>query len=220
VRWRLWATAAVALCLLVVVGAAAAGQTWTPKQMGAALKNPQVKLVGVFTSGDWFKEVMGNRPNGNVTRAACQGLDPRARMRGTRPRGYALFHCQITYNPSNLGGGPFTGSYWTRPWSKSLVCVTNVSQGTCPPPLPARPLPGDPRNCSVTKTDPLNGPLLCPRQIAEKAAAEEKTYYAHIACVPSSRWTVYRCTRPGRASVTVTFRQGKTRWTTVVHELF
>jgi hypothetical protein len=136
--------------------------------MDAALRNPNVRLVGVLTPSDSFKAVMLNRPSGNVTRAACQGLGARTRIHGTRLSGYALFHCQITYAPHVYGGESFTGSYWTRPWSKSAVCVSNVSQGTCPPPLPLHPLPGDPRSC--LKAAPSN--VACIAQVADVAAGK------------------------------------------------
>lgn len=198
--------ATAVLFTAAAVAVAATAPHWTPRAMGKALRNPNVKLVGVVT--DDFKPAVIYRRGVIVNAAACRGVGSHTRA------GWALFQCHLRYAVHATGSTPETGTYWTVPWKKTIVCVSNVSRGTCPPPVPAHPLPGDPRNCSVTKSDPLNGPFSCLSGTAETAASKGQPVVNEM-CVAGSKWTVYHCTWTV-GSATVTFKQGKKRWTTIV----
>ena len=188
-----------------VVATAAAGPHWTPKEMQAAIKH---KKFGGGLVPDFPTSTLFDTSVVTVTTAKCRGLGSHTR------KGYALFRCHVTWSSPNLGGGPFAGDFWTVPWAKSL-CITDVSRGSCPPPLPAHPLPGDPRKCAAVGGVQQN-PIGCVAALAKstilKAKGEPGVGLVNEMCVAGTSWTVYRCTWTAGAA-TVHFVQGKRRWT-------
>lgn len=181
---------------------------WTPARMEDALGDFSVLLVGDVT--DRFGTALGPHSHADVypTGISCRGLGART------PRGYALFRCSFAYADRAPGGGfgARTGSYWTRPWTASTVCVSNVSRGTCPPPLPPDPVRGDPRKC----VHDVNG-FWGVRCIAEtaKVAATRRQGFPYKRCVAGAVWTTYTCSRAG-GHATVKFIQHPHSWTTRV----
>jgi hypothetical protein len=167
--------------------------------MESAMGDFSVKLVGVVTTNDHFWPALTFHGDEQVTSALCRGLGAR------RHGGYALFRCQLLYTNRAAPFYPYAGSYWTRPWTASTVCVTNVSRGTCPPPVPADPLRGDPRKC-------MKGWYV--RCIAETArvAARNQQGVTYKRCVAGAVWTTYTCTRTGRQA-TVKFIRRPHSWT-------
>jgi hypothetical protein len=185
--------AVIAFSLIVVVAASAAVPRWTPKQMQAAIKH---KKFGGALVPDFPTRTLLDTSVVTVSSAKCRGLGSHKRT------GYALFQCHVTWDSPNLGGGPFAGDFWTVPWAKSL-CITDVSRGTCPPPKPLHPLPGDPRKC--------NNVPLC---IAENAGHLANPAFP-MHCVAGAVWTTYDCTG-GSDTATVKFVRHPGRWTTSV----
>jgi hypothetical protein len=181
---------------------------WTPTRMEDALGDFGVLLVGDVT--DRFGTALGPRSHANVglMGIACRGLGPRTHG------GYALFRCKFAYFDRGPGGGfgTRTGSYWTRPWTASTVCVSNVSRGTCPPPLPPDPIRGDPRKCVYD----VNGfwGVRCLARTA-KVAATKRQGIPYKRCVAGAVWTTYTCSRTG-GHATVKFIQHPHSWTTRV----
>lgn len=183
------------LCLAPAATAAPSPPIWSPGSIRAAILNQNVTLVGVAT--DSLEVAIRDRKGVTISAASCFGIGAN---HGGR---FATFSCRISS----------AGPYWVRPWSASVVCVTDVSAGTCPPPLPIPHLPGDPRTCSWT-TDPLNGPFSCLQGLAE-IAARNGQQVANEVCVAGSVWTMYRCTWTGGAA-TVQFAVRNKHWTTTV----
>ena len=169
--------------------------------MEAAIGEFDVKLVGVIT--DRFSATLSYHADFNVDSALCRGLGSRTRA------GYGLFRCKLTYHDRGPGlAGPYFGSYWARPWNSMTVCVSNVSRGTCPPPLPDHPLRGDPRRCMK-----LSGVACLAR--AAGAAATAGLGVTNKRCVAGAVWTTYTCTwANGRA--TVEFIRHAHSWTTSI----
>ena len=212
-RWDARAPRLLPIGLAVAVAAAAAlafaapwsssaRATWTPERMETAMRDCSVKLVGVVTTSDHFWPALTAHCDERVTSARCRGLGARTRA------GYAIFRCRLLYGRGPGAFGAYVGSYWTRQWTASTVCVSNVSRGTCPPALPPDALSGDPRKC-------MRGWYV--RCIAETArvAATKRQGLRYKRCVASAVWTNYICTQPaGRA--TVTFIRHPRSWTTRV----
>jgi hypothetical protein len=188
--------AVITASLIVVVAASGAVPRWTPKQMQAAVKH---KKFGAALIPDFPRKLLLDTRIITVTSAKCRGLGSHTKT------GYALFQCHVIWDSPNLGGGPFAGDFWTVPWTKSL-CITDVSRGTCPPPKPLHPLPGDPRTCG-------NLPI-CIGAVAELAARQGRTLY-NESCVAGAVWTTYNCTW-NAGGATVRFVRHTSRWTTNV----
>lgn len=194
--------AAAAALAFAAPWSSSAPATWTPERMEAAMRDCSVKLVGVVTTSDHFWPALTAHCDERVTNARCRGLGARTH------KGYAIFRCRLLYGRGPGAFGAYVGSYWTRQWTASTVCVSNVSRGTCPPPLPPDPLRGDPRKC-------MKGWYV--RCIAETArvAATKRQGLRYKRCVASAVWTNYICTQPaGRA--TVKFIRHPRSWTTRV----
>jgi hypothetical protein len=192
----------IAFSLFVVIAAAAAGPHWTPKQMQAAI---QQKKFGGALVPDFPTRTLLDTSIVTVTTAKCRGLGSHTR------KGYALFRCHVTWSSPNLGGGPFAGDFWTVPWTKSL-CITDVSRGSCPPPLPRHPLPGDPRKCAAAA-----GNVICIAEAAGLLARKGQTV-VNESCVAGAVWTTYNCTW-NAGGATVKFVRHPGRWTTSVTPL-
>jgi hypothetical protein len=210
-RGRVLILVTVLALAATVSGVALAGSSlpWTPRAMRAGLLKPKVRLFGILHSPTPGLRDPSNFLDVRIKRvSSCKGLGAR------KSGGYALFKCGITWTVTATSDAPpTTGSYWTSPWSKRtrsaaapLVCVTDVSRGTCPPPPPRHPLPGDPRKCGNVPT--------CIGELAGVAARQGQTVY-NESCVAGAVWTTYNCTWNG-GGATVKFVQGKTRWTTRV----
>lgn len=216
-RFRAYARAPRLLSIGAAVTVAAAGALlfaapwsssaptlWTPARMENALAEFGVKLVGVITKKDHFRPALTYHADEEVTSALCRGLGARTHA------GYPLFRCNLLYRDrAPVAGSPaHAGNYWTRPWTASTICVSNVSRGTCPPPLPRDPLGSDPRKC-------MNGwDVRCIAQTA-RTAARERQGVTYKRCVASAVWTTYICTRTG-GQATVKFIQHPHSWTTSV----
>jgi hypothetical protein len=197
------AIAAAAALFVTAPWSSSAPQSWTPARMETALGDFGVKLVGVVTTKDHFSPALSFHADESVSSAHCRGLGAHTRA------SYALFHCQLLYaDRKGEGGNAYSGSYWTRPWTASTVCVSDVSRGTCPPPLPPDPLRGDPRKC-------MKGWYV--RCIAETArlAATKDQGVTYKRCVAGAVWITYTCTRTG-ARANVEFIRHRHSWTTSV----
>jgi hypothetical protein len=195
--------AVIAVSLVVAVAASAAVPRWTPKQMQAAIKHK--KFGGALLTSDFTTRTLLDTSVITVTSAKCRGLGSHKRT------GYVLFQCHVVWDSPNFSGGPFAGDFWTVPWAKSFLCITNVTRGSCAPPAPAHPLPGDPRR----KCGQLGPAPSCLAGIAKAAATKDLTYYENGLCVAGAVWTTYNCTWNG-GGATVRFVRHPGRWTTNV----
>jgi hypothetical protein len=237
---RLIPAAVLALAFLAITGTAEAASPtyWTIAQAQAALKQPNTSIYSVheyasdtMVTPGFIATVDGRSigVRGNVVRgASCRGF-------GTRHRtGFAAFRCDVQFSSSSdISGTVFRASIWMRLLlsrmaakfgpGRTVICASTRTLADCPPPLPARPLPGDPRVCSSGSCTTLQklGNVASPAHIAtsKKLRAEGITgsRMPSFGCLATSAF-VYRCTyykRPDTIS-TVRFVQGKTRWTTVV----
>jgi hypothetical protein len=186
-----------------------ASPTWTPPRMEDALRDFGVNLVGVVTTHDHFRPALAFHGHGDewVTSVSCRGLGQRTRT------GFALFRCQLAYH-DRLDSTRFTytGFYWTRPWTASTVCVSNVSRGTCPPPLPTDPARGDPRKCMEDSYGDWH--VRCIAATAKQVATKRQGV-TYKRCIAGAVWTTYTCNwKGGRA--TVKFIRHPHSWTTSV----
>jgi hypothetical protein len=201
------AFASAAALLFAAPWSSSAPPTWTPDRMEEALRAFDVKLVGVITTTDHFASTLSFHADEEVTSAHCRGLGLRTHS------GYAFFRCRLVYHDRSVGlAGPYKGSYWARQWTASTVCVSNVSRGTCPPPLPSDPVRGDPRKCLK---DWYGGwHLRCIAANARKAAMKRQGV-TYNRCIAGVVWTTYICPRRG-GGATVKFIQHPHSWTTSV----
>lgn len=198
---RLFAAGFIAALALAGVSLAAATVGWTPAQARAELMGPNTTLYG-SEYGSPIKGLVAFHS------AACHGLGKATK--GT----YALFSCSMAFT-SRLADGVTSATAWVRPWTATALCVTQTSAGTCPPPLPAKPLMGDPRKCGSPDL------ARCVQTSAQNAIAKQRRVdgfvtESNLACQAPTAF-VYRCSWNAGAGVgTVKFVAGKSAWSTVV----
>jgi hypothetical protein len=229
---------AFALAVLGLTGASSASAApsyWTAAQAQNALKQPTTLILSVYAWGNRTMVKSGlvarngtSFPDrGDVVQAAtCRGF-------GTRYRtGFAAFRCDAQYSLRvDIRHTVYRASFWVRPlpwrasprWgpAQSLICASARTLADCPPPIPARPLTGDPRACGVDCSPERSlGNLADPATdaVLKQLRADGLLPVANLGCHASSAF-VYRCTwnlgQPG-ATATVRFVQGKTHWTTAI----
>jgi hypothetical protein len=204
------AVAAAAALFVTAPWTSSAPPSWSPDRMEEALRAFDVKLVGVITTTDHFASTLRFHADEEVTSAHCRGLGLRTHS------GYAFFRCRLVYHDRSVGlAGPYKGSYWARPWTASTVCVSNVSRGTCPPPLPTDPARGDPRKC-MEENFFVTGDwhVRCIAATAKQVATKRQGV-TYKRCIAGAVWTTYTCNwKGGRA--TVKFIRHPHSWTTSV----
>lgn len=209
--WRM----AAALVVSSSTAAASSGAGyWTPAQTSAMLTSGTtttyaVRLApgggGAFASG------------GATTRwstARCSGLGK------SRAGGFTVFSCELARPSPNVPTLMQRATMFARPWSRRAICISDVSQGSCPAPAPARPAAHDPRVCG----DPDQAKCV----IAAVAAAISQALAAAggkvdpatgrppaLACRAGTVWTAYSCTWASAqppSSGTVSFVLGRAGW--------
>lgn len=176
--------------------------------MRAELVSPATRYAGTISNGTSTEPAWSLMTNHALRDATCSGLGKSAKGR------YTLFRCSIAYALFGDTSGTLQRvSAWVRPWSPTMVCITQVNIGTCPPALPEHPLANDPRVCG---SPDLGG---CETGAAHQAMSAKlhdggNTTQVNLACAAVTAF-VYRCTWGGGTG-TVKFTASRTTWSTTV----
>jgi hypothetical protein len=180
-----------------------------------------VSTYGFAHNPDGSWDLTGNKAQArgyqffDTKAATCRGLGAPDKSR------YGGFACDLTIGVSSWPDIR-TATYWIRPWSANLVCVSDRALAACPPALPAKPLPGDPRDCTNVPGNMTGDPAFCTIRAAEYAGFNALRANGQIpilfGCLATTVFT-YRCTTGGTTTVplrvaTVAFTKGKTAWKT------
>lgn len=195
-------------CGIIALGlaSAAAAATWTPKQAASLL-----------TSGTFYRadaNLVANIPSPRALTAKCIGV-------GIPTHGsFAGFRCAITWKEPNDQTQIAAGTEYVRIWSTTGGCLSTANLASCPPALPSKPLPRDPRVCSNVQKN-LAACVSVAANTAMQAAASAKgavtaqgtPVQLHQACQATTSWTVYTC-KWSNGSGTVSFVSGPSGWTT------
>lgn len=202
---------AILLCAAFLLSAglasAATATGWTVQQAKSALT---AKATTFYT----VNAGVARAPRGSIdtfSSVACQGAG-----KATAGR-FGMFSCALAWTEnSDMSKTAFSGTFWMRPWSANSICLTSISQGACPPPLPAVVKTGDPRQCPSANGDLAH----CVSSAVHDAAAAQLRATGKLgvnyACVATAAWTVYKCSGLNGNPLTVAFVAGKTSWTVKV----
>ena len=161
--------------------------------------------------------------------ASCRGIGTLDRLKR-----FAAFRCDVQFSGfQDEIGSTYRGGMWVRPYPgwrvdssvftppAVLICASTRTIADCPPPAPARPLPGDPR---VRRCGNSCGPAEVTGNMADVAQdavrmrlGGQAEFVANLGCMATSTF-VYRCSWLASAErfATVRFVPGMTRWTTTV----
>jgi hypothetical protein len=195
---------AAALTILVSAGSGTAATPGTilltPAQVGKLLVS-RGPTVWATTSGGYSTTVSQSKPT--IESARCRGVGAARKGR------YGGFTCSIREGGANPGQ---SATAWVRPWTATSLCASDSALVSCPPPLPAHPLPGDPRVCQL-HADALSCILYSAEQAATQGLQAKGLATDNLGCYASAVFS-YTC-QSGTNTVTVTFAPQSTQWITV-----
>jgi len=191
--------------LAILLGAGSAGAATgpillTPAQVAKLLVS-RGPTVWATTSSGYITTVSQIKPT--FDSAHCRGVGAARKGR------YGGFICSIHESGPSPGQ---TATAWVRQWTTTSLCASDRALASCPPPLPAHPLAGDPRVCRL-HADALSCILYSAEQAATQGLQAKGLATDNLGCYASAVFW-YTC-QSGTNTVAVTFSPQKTQWITV-----